>query len=537
MDSQICLWLTFLVVSLYVGCSFSDVYSLILNNILLIKDFSMLLVEISVGGMILLASFCFTAQIWPLLKAHWNALMHGLPWLPPGSMGLPYWGETLEYMSSWVHATNPDQWYDRRHAKYGNVFKTFLLGSPTVVMLGPDANKFVLSNENKLFENSWPRSLRELEGEHAVSMVQGEAHKRLRRAINVFLNAHALKTFGHRIEAVVVRRIKEDWIDADHGVVLGHPALQKLAFQLNAELFMGLKPGAELERLHAHYEDFTAGLESQPLDLPWTVFGKAKRARRVLLDYMFTKISKRRRELGQLKACAAAENEARDLLDLLLMSRDEETGNLYTAEEIGDNMILMVHAGQDTTASALAVTLNHLAQSPKILSKLKLECRAVADSIRESGQQYVSREELKGINLLNCVISEGLRMCPPVSGFFKRAKCDVVYQGFTIPKGWTVHLSTRHTHLKAEFFSDPEVFDPSRFERRCGNFSYIPFGQGARICPGMEFAKITMELFLFHLLSSFEELQLMDPHEKTIIRTFSPYPEQGLPIKLTPRMH
>lgn len=478
---------------------------------------------------VVLASI-FASNYAHLLAARWKVSWRGLPSLPPGTMGLPYWGETIEYMKSWNHPTNADLWYDVRQAKHGNTFKTCLLGSPTIVLLGPEANKFVLSNENKLFESSWPKSLRELEGRNAVSMVQGEAHRRLRRAVNTFLNTVAVRKFTSKMEEIVIRELKQGWDSYTDAIVHAFPALRRLAFRLNADLFMGLQPGRELDELQRHYDVFTKGLESQPLDLPWTVFGKAKKARKLLLQYIFRKIEGRRQEVA---VAGSARYEARDLLDVLVMSKDEETGDLYSLEEIGDNMLLMVHAGQETTASALAVTLKHLSHSEEVLSRLKAECRALASSQNTGKDQLIEgRDQLKGIDLLRCVISEGLRMCPPVSGLFKRAKCDVIHEGFTIPKGWTVHLALRHTQLKPEFFSDPQTFDPSRFERRRGGYAYIPFGQGVRICPGMEFAKVTMELFLYHLVIRYD-WQLVDPHEKIAVTTFAPHPEQGLPIRLT----
>eukprot|EP00250_Pteridium_aquilinum_P005480 c15565_g1_i2 orf=3-1637(-) len=506
-------------------------YSINLRNFKATASFLLLIMALlPLGFLFFVAWSCFTAQYWALIEARARVLLFRLPPLPPGSMGLPYWGETLEYMSSWLHPINPDCWFDTRHAKHGNTFRTFLLGTPTIVMLGPDANKFVLSNENRLFENNWPESLRALEGVNAVSMVHGETHARLRRALNFFLDKNTVSEFCGSIEGAVVRRINEDWLHAPNGSNMGNqnmlnilafPALRKFTFQLNAELFMGLKPGPELERLQTQYENFTAGLESQPLDLPWTVFGKAKRARSVLLKYMLNKIESRRCELAeQIRCNGGAPAKARDLLDVLLMAKDEETGKLYTADEIGDNMLLLVHAGQDTTAAALATILLKLAQTPTILAELKSECRALADALRSGGEggqaRPVRREELKRIQLLRCVIREGLRLCPPVSGLFKRVKCDVVHDGYTIPKGWTVHLSARHSQLNSEYFPKPKVFDPQRFEKRYGNFSYIPFGQGARICPGMKFAIITMELFLYHLLSSIEEIQLVNLQERMI---------------------
>lgn len=95
-----------------------------------------------------------------------------------------------------------------------------------------------------------------------------------------------------------------------------------------------------------------------------------------------------------------------------------------------------------------------------------------------------------------------------------------------------VHYSTRQTNNKEEYFCNPEKFDPDRFNERHEPFSFIPFGQGNRICPGNEFAKLEMQVFLYHLVLRYD-WELVEADERTIM-FFIPYPTHGLPLLLKP---
>eukprot|EP01018_Ginkgo_biloba_P017143 Gb_29433 [translate_table: standard] len=361
----------------------------------------------------------------PLLLA-FGRLKAGMPPLPPGSMGLPYWGESLDYLNSWANRLNPDIWYDIRRAKHGNVFETHILGSPTVVMLGPEANKFILINENKLFDNSWPKSTKVLNGYNSVITVLGEEHMRLRRVSQSVLGAEAMKKSVGRIEKMVIQHLDSNWQKGQ--TIHAHRNIKTMALCVAAEFLMGLKPGQALDDFRRHYAIFDLGLFSQPLDFRWTVFGKAKRARAILVRRIHEQIEIRK----QLKMQATAVgkwNEESTFLDMLLSARDNENGFRFSEEEISDNILSLRIGAQDTTASALATILKYIAQNPEI---------RVSDEKKEG--EALTWNEVKSIEYLRNVISEGLRIVAPVNGAFKQAKTDIVYGAYTIPKGWKGHM-------------------------------------------------------------------------------------------------
>ncbi|GLJ20730.1 hypothetical protein SUGI_0377680 [Cryptomeria japonica] len=443
-----------------------------------------------------------------------------MPPLPPGKIGIPYLGESLDYMRSWSNLHSLDMWYDTRKAKHGGIFKTHILGKPTVVMLGAEANKFILTNEDKLFRNLWPKSLRVLIGKHSMTSSQGDDHRRVRRIIHSVLGIENLKKSVARFERLVLQHLDSEWRSGH--VIYAHNKLREMALCVATEYFMGLRAGEELESFTQNYYDLNKGLLSHPLDLPWTVFGKAKRARVAIVAQIAKQIHLRKNSLGKRG------EEEENFLDMVLRAQKEGGEFCLSDEEIIDNLLGFLIGGFDTTASALATVLKHLSLSPHVLQRLRKDCEKLRDS--KEVEERLTWNEIKSVKFMSNVVAEGMRIVPPINGGFKEAKIDIPYGGYTIPKGWKVHFSMRQTSNTEEYFRSPEKFFPDRFNEPQEPFSYIPFGQGNRMCPGNEFAKIEMEIFLYHLVLRYN-WELVEVDEPISI-SFTSQPTHGLPLML-----
>ncbi|KAM7477448.1 hypothetical protein LguiA_025661 [Lonicera macranthoides] len=131
------------------------------------------------------------------------------------------------------------------------------------------------------------------------------------------------------------------------------------------------------------------------------------------------------------------------------------------------------------------------------------------------------------------VVCEILRLAPPLQGTFKEALTDFMYTGFTIPKGWKIYWSINSTHRNPEFFPDPLKFDPSRFDGSGpAPYTFVPFGGGPRMCPGKEYARLEILVFMHHLVKRFKWEKVI-PNEKIIVNPM-PILEKGLPVRLYP---
>ncbi|KAJ0450286.1 putative protopanaxadiol 6-hydroxylase [Helianthus annuus] len=133
------------------------------------------------------------------------------------------------------------------------------------------------------------------------------------------------------------------------------------------------------------------------------------------------------------------------------------------------------------------------------------------------------------------VATEMMRINTPVPLSFRRAKQDIEYGGFIIPKGWQVLLSASMTHMDDSLFQNPTMFDPTRFEKHAPSpppFSYVAFGGGPRMCPGIELAKMETLAMIHRLVTTFT-WELLEKNE-SFKRVPMPEFDQGLLVRVKP---
>lgn len=425
--------------------------------------------------------------------------------LPPGREGLPVIGETLDFLRS------PVDFVDQRRAAHGQVFRTHLLGSPTVLMAGPDANRWIFSGEDKYLQNRWSYAIRQLLGANCLAMINGEEHRERRRLLMPHFSQQAMREFVPTIQAIAERHIAA-W--ATHaGPLTVFPAMQDLVFEIAIALIMG-NDGVDRPYLSARFRTWTAGLfTALPLDVPWTTFGKARRAGRELIAALDAIVARR---------MALAEQPA-DILGSLINARDD-AGRGFEREVIVDELLLLLFAGHDTTVAALSNLLMLISQHPEVQERVRAEVRQ-ADL-----PNPLSHTALKGLAYLNQVIHEGLRYIPPIGGAFRITTEDVAYGEYRIPKGWTVMLSPRATHRSAPW-TEPTRFDPDRWgaerseQKQAGAF--IAFGGGPRVCLGTHFALVEMQVVLTVLLQGYR-WELAPNQDLTLTLLPTPKPRSGI---------
>jgi (+)-abscisic acid 8'-hydroxylase len=199
---------------------------------------------------------------------------------------------------------------------------------------------------------------------------------------------------------------------------------------------------------------------------------------------------------------------------------------VLTQEQIADNIIGVLFAAQDTTASCLTWILKYLHDDQKLLEAVKAEQKAIYEENSREKKPLTWRQT-RNMPLTHKVIVESLRMASIISFTFREAVVDVEYKGYLIPKGWKVMPLFRNIHHNPKYFSNPEVFDPSRFEVNPKPNTFMPFGSGVHACPGNELAKLQILIFLHHLVSNFR--WEVKGGEKGIQYSPFPIPQNGLP--------
>ncbi|KAJ7963896.1 Cytochrome P450 family protein [Quillaja saponaria] len=406
--------------------------------------------------------------------------------LPPGEMGFPLIGETMEFLNAQRKNQLFEEFVQPRILKHGKVFKTRLMGSPTVVVNGAEANRFFLSNEFKLVESSWPSSSVHLMGMDCIMQKQGERHRIIRGLIGTSLGYAGLEVLVPKICNSVQLHLAKN-CRGQESISL-YRLTKSLTFSIVFECLLGVnvEPGM-LET----FERVLEGVFAPAIMFPGSKFFRSKKARQQI-EKMLVK--------GEI-----------------------------SEQEVIDNVVLLVFAAHDTTSFSIAMTFKMLAKHPDCYTTL-LQEHADIISNKRSGDN-LTLEDIKKMKYTWQVARESMRLFPPIFGSFRKAIADIDYEGFTIPKGWKVLWTTYGTHYNAEYFKDPLSFNPSRFEEEIPPYVFVPFGGGPRVCAGYQLAKLNILIFVHYIVTQYD-WSLHYPDE-TITMDPLPFPSQGMPIKIS----
>ncbi|KAH9314721.1 hypothetical protein KI387_023348, partial [Taxus chinensis] len=196
--------------------------------------------------------------------------------LPPGKLGFPLIGETIPFLQS-LRSDTPQKFIDEKVKKFGPVFKTSLVGHPTVVFCGPAGNRLILSNENKLVHIAWPNSFMKVIGQDSLLSKTGEEHRIVRSALSNFLRPQALQIYMAKMSTEIQSHINEKWKGKDEVKML--PLVSDLVLSIATSLFFGINDEHQREVIHNLLDIISVGQVAVPLDIPGTRYRKALEAR------------------------------------------------------------------------------------------------------------------------------------------------------------------------------------------------------------------------------------------------------------------
>ena len=200
-----------------------------------------------------------------------------------------------------------------------------------------------------------------------------------------------------------------------------------------------------------------------------------------------------------------------DLLDMLMRTRDEETGETMSDSQLRDEVTTIFMAGHETTANALSWALYLLAKHPDASRKIREESSQVL--AQEGTSAYEKARELR---YTLQVVQEVMRLYPPAWVFSRRSLAEDHIGPYAFPADSYMLISPYTLHRRPEYWDEPEVFNPDRFSEENSKdrptYAYLPFGGGPRLCIGNNFALMEMQLVLAVLLRDFE-VELLSPDQ------------------------
>ncbi|KAE8735497.1 Beta-amyrin 28-oxidase [Hibiscus syriacus] len=443
--------------------------------------------------------------------------------LPVGRTGLQFIGESLEFLSTGRNG-HPQKFIYYRMAKYRSlVFKTSILGKPMAVFCGAAGNKFLFSNENKLVTAWWPDSVNKI-FPSSMQTSSTEESKKMRKLLPNFLKPEALHRYVGMMDSIAQRHFETYWEGQSQVSML--PLAKNYTFWMANKVFLSMEEPEHVARLARPFNVLASGVISIPIDLPGTPFNRAIKALNMVRQELGAIIRRRKIDLAEQKA-----SPTQDILSHMLLTCDEN-GKYMNEMDIADKILGLLIGGHDTATAAITFVVKYLAELPEIYHKVLKEQMEIAES--KAPGELLNWEDIQKMKYSWNVACEVTRLAPPLQGAFREALDEFIYDGFAIPKGWKLYWSTHSTHRSPECFPEPKKFDPSRFE---GNgpapYTYVPFGGGPRMCPGKEYARLEIQVFMHHIIKRYKWEKLL-PHENIIVDPI-PIPGKGLQTRLFPQ--
>lgn len=385
-----------------------------------------------------------------------------------------------------------------------------------VVLLGPDANRHVLLDRERMFSSKKPWD--QIMGRifpRGLLLRDGDEHKHHRKIMLEAFKRPALRQYGERMNPMIEHGIAA-WAQRPQPF-LAFPSFKELTLDIAATIFLGVAPGDETRKMHHAFEDMVAASMSRiRLRVPGLEFYRGLVGREFMIDYF-------RRLLPEKRA-----TETSDMLSRLCHAVSED-GERFDDAEVVDHMIFLMMAAHDTTTSTLTSMLFELGKNPDWQERLRAESRAL-------DEPYVGFEDLDRLESLTWAMRETMRRYPPLPVIPRVALEAFEFGGYRIPAGTMVVISPIFTHHMEEWWSDPFRFDPERFsperaEDQRHTHSWVPFGGGPHLCLGMRFAQVQVRAVMHQLLRRYRWSVPAD-YQMPVQQAPISKPTDGLPVTM-----
>jgi len=401
--------------------------------------------------------------------------------------------------------------------RHGDAFSVRFMGfeRPMVMISDPAAIKALYTERAHGLPPGREVVLTPIVGPHSVLVIEGADHLAHRKLMLPAFHGERMRSYAPLVEEIVGAEI-DSWPLGERFAI--HPRMQAVTLEVILRVVFGVAEGPRLERLRVVLTEVleeTASPFTQLIGLagrrfggrgPWARFEDKLRAADELL-YAEIAEHRRREDLA----------ERDDMLSLLMQARFED-GSEMSDEDLRDQLMTLLLAGHETTATALAWTFDLLLRHPRELARLR-------ESLEAGEDEY-----------LRATISESLRLRPVVPLAGRRLNADLEAGGLSLPAGTDVTPAIWLAHTRAESYPEPFAFRPERFlEEPPDTYAWIPFGGGIRRCLGAAFAEFEMRIVLREVLTRCE-LSKADPRpERVARRNITLSPKAGTEVLLHDR--
>ncbi|HEX6782612.1 MAG TPA: cytochrome P450 [Solirubrobacterales bacterium] len=405
------------------------------------------------------------------------------------------------------------QWMlEQCRARLGPMFTLNIAYEGTwVIVTDPEDVKQIFTGDPRVFHaGEGNQVLRPVLGENSVLVLDEKPHISQRKLLLPPFHGARIQRYGELI-VEMTRREMESWPVGKPFAL--RPHTQRITLAVIMRAVFGVHDEGRLERFELLIDDFARRvgvITSFPFlrrDLgrlsPWNRF---VRSREALDEFIYEEIRLRRAEPGY--------EERDDVLSLLLGARDED-GEAMSDTELRDELVTVLGAGHETTATGLAWAVERLVRNPAVLAKLR-------DSIAAGEEDYLA-----------ATVKETLRARPVIVDVARKLKAPATAGGHEVPAGEFVLAAIAALHYREDLFPDPDAFRPERFlDGNADNYAWIPFGGGIRRCIGAAFAEYEMRLILREFVERAELRAVDQKPEPVRVRNITLAPAKGTRVVL-----
>jgi cytochrome P450 len=393
---------------------------------------------------------------------------------------------------------------ERNAAEFGEMFTMRWAGLKTIVMVsGSEALQVTLTSPALVAPGSANEIARPLVGDRSVILMSGEEHQRRRKLLMPSFHGDRLVSYGQTITTITNQVFDRIPSKTSFNV---RETMQDITLRVILQVVFGLQEGDRLEllkkRLVARLEVSASKLGAFFIFLPflrqnwgdWSPWGQVMRKQRLCDELIYAQINERR---------SHPDPERTDILNLLLATQDED-GNYLEDVDLRDELMTLLFAGHETTATALTWALYWVHKSPDIHAKLIAEIESLGD--------HPDPMAIFKLPYLTAVCNETLRIYPVgMTAFSREVKTPIEISGKTLDVGTEVLASVYLTHHQEDIYPEPKQFRPERFlERQFTPYEFAPFGGGTRRCLGMALAQFELRIVLATILTN-TKLSLANP--------------------------
>ncbi len=435
--------------------------------------------------------------------------------LPPGPDGPP-----LLQVLRWLQWPLP--LLDECARRFGDTFTLRLPGSSPVVFFShPDAIRAIFTGDEEDLRAGEANATRleSILGKHSLLLLDGQEHLRERRMLQPPFHGDRMEAYGTVMRDIAARAV-DAWPARRPFPI--HPEMQGVTLDVILRTVFGLDEGpAKRELRGALIELLGMGANPQLLLAAAQSNGNPAGAAARLLavrtrvdELLFGEIATRRR------ADVAGRS---DVLSLLVQARDED-GRLLDDQALRDELVTILLAGHETTATALAWAVSHVLAHPDVRRRLH-------DELRGAGPAPLDPQRVTRLEYLDAVCRETLRLTPILPIVGRRLTRPMRLGGVDLPAGAVAAPCIYLAHRRVERWPEPERFRPERFlESKPTPYEFFPFGGGVRRCLGMAFALAEMKIVLAEVLTRVELTAAPGYQVRVVRRSVTLAPSEGMPV-------